>query len=392
MGNDVSVIFLDSAPIGANRRPVKLLDGVANLEWRTHYFATRASSAIRLAWDRMRRLCLQARFAATGVLSAGALSTRAFGLERALFEADADIYLAHNSETLLPAYNAARRRAAQLMFDSMEFHSDMGEEQSALEQRMTRELEKAVLLKCRLILASSAQVADALAQEYGIPRPLPLDNVPPIEPELPVKPASGLALYWRNSVVALGHRGLDEVFVALTSLPVDVTLHLQGRMPLDGGARLKSRIAELRLTPRVVFHPPYAPEDAVKEAARHHVGLCLERKGCRNHELTTSNKIFDYHMAGLVVVASDLPGLRGVLERSHGGLLFRPGSPKDLVERISRLRDDANLRQTLARNAREFALCEGNREREREKFVAVFEEICGQQRKNLERPDTADEL
>jgi glycogen(starch) synthase len=233
------------------------------------------------------------------------------------------------------------------------------------------------LAKCKLIFTSSDQIADALAAEYGIARPLPLYNVPPIETEIPAKPDNGLALYWRNAVVGLGQRGLDEALVALTKLPADVMLHLQGRMPIDSGAALKSRIATLGLDERVIFHLPYMPDDAVEEAAKHHVGLCLERRGIRNQELTVSNKIFDYHMAGLAVVASDLPGLRSLIERSHGGLLFEPGSADDLAEKILALHNDRTLLKRYAQNARDFALREGNREREMEKFARVFQETCG---------------
>jgi glycosyltransferase involved in cell wall biosynthesis len=256
----------------------------------------------------------------------------------------------------------------------MEFHSDMGDGQSSLEKKLTNAIERRVLPECALVLASSEQVANALALQYGISRPLALYNVPPVEAEIPVKSQKGLALYWRNAVVGLGQRGLDEALVALTKLPKDVTLHLQGRMPMDGGAELKLRVARLKIESRVLFHEPYAPENAVREAAQYHIGLCLERKGNRNHDLTVSNKIFDYHMAGLAVIASDLPGLRGVVERSRGGLLFQPGSAEDLAKQISRLREDISLRQSLASNAREFALREGNREHEMKKFAVAFRE------------------
>ena len=378
-GLGADVVFVDSAPYGVERRPVKALEGFSNLTWLTHQYATRASRPLRLALDRALQRLQQFLFACTGKVSAGALSTRAFGLERMLRRIEADFYLAHNAETLWPAYCAAQARGARCMFDSMEFHSDMGDGQSPLERKLTRKMERFVLPKCALVLASSAQVATALAEEYGIALPLALDNVPPVEESLPPKPVQGLALYWRNAVVGLGQRGLDEALVALTQLPGDVTLHLQGRMPADGGTELKARIAALGLVSRVNFHPPYAPEDAVKNAARHNVGLCLERRGCRNHELTVSNKIFDYHMAGLAVIASDLPGLRQVMERSGGGMLFTPGSAEDLAAKIRQLHGEPALLEKLAANARAFALREGNREAERKKFVAAFNEVCARE-------------
>jgi len=369
------VFFVDCAPGGAARRPVKAFENLPNLVWQTHYFSTRAGGPFRLARDRAGAGLARFWFKLSGAVVPAALSSRVIGMERTLREIKADIYLAHNIETLLPAYRAASQRGALVMFDSMEFHSDMGESQTALERELVRAVEKICLPKCALVLASSPQLADALATEYRIDRPLPLNNTPPVAQELPAK-AAGFNLYWRNAVVGLGQRGLDDALVALTNLPVEISLHLQGRMPADGGAALKTRIAELNLTSRVVFHPPYAPEDAVKEAARHTVGLCLERKVNRNHDLTVSNKIFDYHMAGLAVIASDLPGLRGVMEASKGGLLFTPGSIEDLTAKILMLYRDPVQLGRFAQNARAFALRDGNLEKEMKVFIRVFERVC----------------
>ncbi len=376
LGTGVEVVFVDSAPAGAGRQPVKALEGFPNLAWQTHYFTTRTGNPVRLAGERIWQRLAQVLYRFGGPMVPAALSTRAIGLECMLRATAADIYLAHNIETLLPAFRAAQSQGALVMFDSMEFHSDMGDSQTAVERAIVRSVEKKCLPGCALLLASSTQVADALAAEYGLSCPLPLDNAPLIEKELPPKSDKGLQLYWRNAVVGLGQRGLDEALLALTKLPVDVTLHLQGRMPVDGGAALRARIAELKLEDRVIFHPPYLPEDAVRVAARHHVGLCLERKANRNHELTTSNKIFDYHMAGLAVIASDLPGLHGVIERSGGGLLFAPGVVNDLTAKIQMLYRDTPLRAQLAGKARAFALSEGNRENEMKKFAAAFADVC----------------
>ena len=179
-------------------------------------------------------------------------------------------------------------------------------------------------------------------------------------------------LYWRNAVIGFGQRGLADALTALTTLPNDVTLHLQGRLASDGGKELRDRIAALGLKDRVFIHGPYGPPDAVAVASPYCVGLCLERSGVRNHELTVSNKMFDYFMAGLVVIASALPSLRAVIERSDGGLCFRPGDPTDLAAKILQVRNDRMLRLRLARNARNFATATGNRERETTRFQEGF--------------------
>ncbi len=376
LGLDFEVVFIDAAPFRQPTSPVTVLKKYSNVVYQTHRFASRTRSPIRLAVDRLRCFCARIWFKASGHLSASAFSTRAVGLKKALARAAADIYIAHNIDTLLPAAAAASRRGALLMFDSMEFHGDMGDGQSTLERQLVHDVERRYLPKCCLIFSSSDQIADALVGEYGIPRPLPLYNVPPREENLIWKPQRGLALYWRNAVVGLGQRGLGDALVALTKLPSDIFLHLQGRMPADGGSNLRSRIADLGIQSRVIFHKPYSPENAVREASQYHVGLCLERAGIRNHELTVSNKMFDYHMAGLAVISSDLPPLRRVLAKSNGGLLFSPGSADDLADKIAMLYNDRDALKAFAINARRFAMTEANRETEMKKFSAAIVEAC----------------
>ncbi|MBD2193877.1 MULTISPECIES: glycosyltransferase [Calothrix] len=378
LGSEFEVTFIECASMGESASYLKQLDKIPNIKLRTHFYPHRKSSIIALLLNRLWNRTAQMLFQAFELLLPAAFSTNVIGLEQILNEVQADIYLAHNIDTLLPCAQVAKRLGALLMFDSMEFHADMGDSQTKLEQKMIRTLESKWLSNCKLVLASSEQMADEIAKEYGIRRPLPLYNVPSIEPSLPPKNTKQFTLYWRNSVIGLSQRGLDEALLALSQLPEDITLHLQGRLPLDGGKALKTRIAKLNITQRVIIHPPYLPEEAIKMAATYTIGLCLERKGVRNHDLTVSNKMFDYMMAGLSVIASDLPGLRHIIERSNGGLLFEAGSADDLAKQIMTLYNNRSYLQELSTNARNFALSEGNWRVEMEKLTQAFSVICDQ--------------
>ena len=373
IGDKLEVIFVDSAPRGITPRPVKVFEGGGNLLWQTHFYSNRAFNPCRLLLDRIAEGILRSAYCLCRKTHPATMSSRMLGFERLLEKTQADIYFGHNIDTLLPICRVARKRRARVMFDSMEFHSDMGDTQSATDKAIIRSIERQCLPQCALVLASSDQVADALVQEYGIGRPVPVYNMPAYEPSLPVKKRRVFALYWRNSTIGLGERGLDDALLSLVNLPAEITLHLQGRLSFDQGAAVKARIAELGISRRVFLHDPHQPDDAVKEAARYTVGLCLERGNNRNHELTVSNKIFDYHMAGLATVASDLSGLRSVIERSGGGLLFEPGSARDLTAKILCLYRNPELLMRLSENARTFAKTEGNREAEIKKFIAAFE-------------------
>ncbi|MBE9219648.1 glycosyltransferase [Dolichospermum flos-aquae] len=378
IGSEFEVTFVECTPMGQLPSSLKILETLPNLKLRTHFYPQRKSGFIALLINRVKKRISQILFQFFGILLPEAFSTNVIGLEKLLNEVKGDIYLAHNIDTLLPSAKVSQELGALLMFDSMEFHSAMGDSQTTLEQQMTRVLESKYLPNCSLVITSSEEIADALVQEYGISRPLPLYNVPRIEPSLPPKETENFTLYWRNSVIGLGQRGLDEALLALLQLPKDITLHLQGRQPIDGGERLQNRIAELDITERVIFHPPYLPEEAINMATPYSVGLCLERKGIRNHDLTVSNKMFDYMMAGLSVIASDLPSLRHIIDKSKGGLLFEAGSAADLAKQIMILYNNRSLLQDLSTNARNFALSEGNWEFEMHKFIQTFKVVCNQ--------------
>ncbi len=369
---DADIVFVDIAPAGAARAPDPMLLKASKPKRLTLEFPTRAASPVRLAGRKLATRLGRAAFSATGVVNESIFGDKAQGLARALRGVAADVYIAHNIETLWPAINAAKSSGGSVVFDCMEYYSDMGDSQHPVEARAARVIEGRCLSSCALVIASSDELADVLAAEYSIARPLPAYNVPPRASGLPPRKGGGLNLYWRNSVVGFGQRGLEDALAALVQLPEDVRLYLQGRLPADGGRELNERVAAMGLRDRVFVLPPYAPEEAVQQAAPFDVGLCLERRGPRNHDLTVSNKMFDYHMGGLAVIATDLPGLASVIRRSRAGLVCEPGDPASLVSAIGQLRSSPERLTEMQSNARRFAMEEANLELELEKIAAAL--------------------
>lgn len=369
------VCFIDAAPCGV---PASASDrdlGVAVTHRRTLRFPYRGGCPLRWMLRRASQQLQRALFRVRGHLSVGLLSGRVSSLERCLVQERADLYFAHNIDTLLPAFRAAQRCRALLVFDCMEYYSAMGEGQSALEARIAAAIERACLPGCALLTASSREVAAEYRKAYGATRTLAIYNKPPRSGPHEKPATNGLRLYWRNAVLGLGQRGLDEALQAMTRLPADVVLCLQGRLPTDGGRALRARIEALGLQGRVQIKPPFAPGEAVKEAALHDVGLCLERGGIRNHELTVSNKLFDYMMAGLAVVVSDLPGLAAVVREAGVGGLFRPGDVESLASVVKDLYMDRDRLAEQSARARAYALETGNAELEMQALTGAIAKL-----------------
>lgn len=66
------------------------------------------------------------------------------------------------------------------------------------------------------------------------------------------------------------------------------------------------------------------------------------------------NVLLEAMAAGIPVIASDIEGVRELIENDVNGVLFEPGNSRELSLRIKQLRDDLNLRYRLAKKAREF--------------------------------------
>lgn len=344
----------------------------ARLSRHRRTFPTRRSNLVAWAANKTHVAAARARWHLLKQVSPAVFGIGAVSLAPMLLRTPAHVYIAHGIDTLLPVTMAAGRYRAKIVFDSMEYYSDMGGNQTNAEIAATRALQASALRECALVFTASDEIADALVRDYAIGRPVPLYNTPMTERELPPKNSNEFSLYWRNYQIGFGQRGLEDALVALSMLPSDIKLYLQGKMPVDGGAELRSRITKFGLKNRVVIKPPFRSDQAVRQAAPHTVGLCLERRGPANHEYTVSNKLFDYMMGGLAVVSADLKGLQSVIKRSGGGVLFEPGRPQSLAAVILELYQDRERTRILGENARAFALTEANNEIDMIRFVTNF--------------------
>ena len=359
---NTEVLFVDCVPAGAQSPEVTDFASLANVRRHTVRFAWRGGRRLTLAAEKAYQVLSQTRFSLTGRPSTAAFSTRSIELRRYLLGTKANLYGGFNIDALLPVSSAARKYRVPWFFDCQEYYSDMSHEQSENERAMIRTAEREFLPHCNLVLAATPQIAGRLELDYGLKGVLPLDNAPPLDPG-PFPPPSGqFSLYWRNGVLDLGGRGLEQVFRAMALLPEEIVLYIQGRLPRDGAGRGEALMRELGIQNRVVTLPPYAPNQAIQMAAPHLIGLCPEQLIGENLNLTSSNKLFDYMMAGLAIVASDTAGLRDVIRRSRAGLLFPAGDPGAMADCIQRLYANRGELADLRQRARAFAQAEGNLE------------------------------
>jgi glycosyltransferase involved in cell wall biosynthesis len=126
---------------------------------------------------------------------------------------------------------------------------------------------------------------------------------------------------------------------------------LEGQLPNDVAVRIDVR-------------DPVPPDEVVTALHGHHVGLLFDRPLTRNAELSAPNKLYEYLMAGLAVVAPDLRGLRW-LRAEELGVLFEPGSANSFGAALEALAADPERLAELRANARKAAVERYNAEAQR---------------------------
>jgi glycosyltransferase involved in cell wall biosynthesis len=263
----------------------------------------------------------------------------------------------HDVNTLPTSWLAARLSGARLVYDAHEISTDREGYQSV--RKAVGWVEKRLMPRADATITTTEARARFFARAYRIALPLVLQNRPRRQavPRLgrDLRAELRLAHDWPIIIYQGGlqsGRGLERLVTVAASLPASY-LVLVGGGRLEGD--LKQRVADLDAGNRIHFVPKVDLKELLAYTRGADIGVQPIENTCLNHYTTDSNKLFEYLMCGLPVVASDMPEIRKVVEAGECGLLVPPGSSADLAAALSRLIEDGELRRRLAANAQEAA-------------------------------------
>jgi glycosyltransferase involved in cell wall biosynthesis len=257
----------------------------------------------------------------------------------------ADLYIAHTPQALPAAALAARRRGALLAFDSEDLHlGEVREDQrDALPSRLLGFLEQRYITRCSYVSAASENIAQALATHYGISPPLAVHNTFPwadrdkLDHQRRDREGEQPSLYWYSQIVGLD-RGIQDAIRAAGIVGRPLQLHLRGDVSREVRGELERLARSQAPSLRLFFHDKLPPDQLLSRCAEHDIGLALERGERLNYELTVTNKVFSYLLAGLCVAASDTLGQRCVLAQTPGaGFLYPIGNHELLAQGLREL-------------------------------------------------------
>jgi len=265
-------------------------------------------------------------------------------LKRAAFGEQADLYIAH-SEPAMAVCVDLHRAGRRVGIDMEDWFSEdlLPEARRTRPLRLLHSLERILLVEGAFASCPSRAMSDSLTLAYNCPAPTVIYNAFAWEERQSLarlrhdrRDRKLPSIHWFSQTLGPG-RGLEELFGALPLISTPVEIHLRGQLAEGFERCLLSKIPH-EWHHRVFFHGLVPNAELLQCIAEHDIGFAGEQHYCRNKELTVSNKILLYLLAGLAVVASDTLGQREVADRAKGAVFAYPaGDARALAAALNTL-------------------------------------------------------
>ncbi|KER10155.1 MAG: hypothetical protein HY22_06630 [[Candidatus Thermochlorobacteriaceae] bacterium GBChlB] len=257
----------------------------------------------------------------------------------AVLSIDAEFYCAEDVFSLPVAARAAARRRATLLYDSRELFFALAQlKDKRLKQTVWSSIERRYISRAR-VFTSGELDSQALAERYHIPVPTTIYNYPAfreiqrnqsLREKLNLSSDRVLLIY--QGILTEG-RGISKSLDALKKLDERFVLVLIG----DGDLRqsIEKKITEMNLSSRAFVLGRVPHGELLNLTASADIGLALIEPISESYKLALPNKLFEYVLCSVPVVASNLPAMQKVIDKYRIGITVDADSNEDLTNAIS---------------------------------------------------------
>jgi len=361
-------------------RPAPVPPGIRGTVHRTRYgmaWATLSTGARTALSQTVRYGFRAAKF----VVQAPLRRVRAAALDRRFVRAGlatgAAVWHCHDLNTLAVGVRCKRKRpGTRLVYDSHELATERSRMSQRARRRAGRE-ERRGLRHVDEGIWTTRTRAEYIVRRYGIPFPTLIHNVPEmleveqgwdLHERLGI-PADQRILLYQGSIQEF--RGIEESIEAVTLLErcVLVIIGYGYHRPT-----LEDEVHRRGLDDRVRFFGPIPNDELLYYTASADVGLCVIRGQSLSYRWSMPNKLFEYMMAGIPVVASDFEEMGRVVREEGVGTVCDPDDPQSIAGAVRAIIDDPDA-EARFRAATRVAITRYNWNHEEQKLLALYRRL-----------------
>lgn len=266
-------------------------------------------------------------------------------LRKLVLQHPADLYIAHNLQSLPLAYYAAKKYNSKLGFDAEDFHSGMFSETEAnsINKDVVEYFESKFVNKCDYITSASPGISQAYKSKYKLKNvPVSILNVFPLsmsQKKISMNNDEKLKLYWFSQTIGKD-RGLNDILEAMGKLKkFNIELHLLGKWQNGFKYEFYQKCDYLGIDKnKIFFYSQTYPNQMVDISSKYDIGLALEPSKDINNSIAISNKIFTYMLAGNAIIATKTKGQQEIADRSGEAIkTYEAGDTNSLASLIKEL-------------------------------------------------------
>lgn len=284
-----------------------------------------------------------------------------------------DIYHSNDLNTLPQGYICSKWRFKRkpLIYDSHEVQTS----RTGYDSSIYAKLEQFFIKKMDSMIVENHTRAKYNEFLYGF-YPNVVHNYPFIQNKLEDKridlheilqlPKDEKILLYQGGIQA--GRGLDKLIKAVPMIE-------EGTLVLIGDGRIKpdleKMVKEMDICERVRFLPKVPLGDLPKYTKNAYVGFQVLNNINYNHYSASSNKLFEYMMAGVPVVACNFPEIKRVVEGEETGICIDSHKPEEIANAVNKLLKNPSLRTRYSENSIKASKL-FNWEQEKELFINIY--------------------
>lgn len=262
-----------------------------------------------------------------------------------------DFYSLYVGRILKKKYNS------KLIYDSREIYSALGPLfQSPLKQKILISLERKWLNDVNQIVVSAPKDADYIRDFYKLKQSFEVIlNLPPfkeinntnlIRAKYQIPQNKKILIY---QGMLLPGRGLIPLISALNFLP-DFYICIFGEGPIK--AQLKELAISLNIEKRVIFVGNVNYDELHNWTCSADIGICFIEPISVSYQYALPNKLFEYCMAGIPTLASNLFAIQEIIDNNQiGKAIPLDSSPREIAVAVQEILNNINYYKEQTRSA-----------------------------------------
>ena len=247
-------------------------------------------------------------------------------------------------------------KRAKIYYDSRELFGYLaGLKDKKFKQLFWKLVEKIFIKRADYVIVTGPMDGEFLKKKYNLKNIILLRNLPryyksllklDLHSQLKIDKTKKIILY---QGVLLKGRGIEKIFSVLKMLHNHVFL-------IAGGGEekeiFKQLCVKMDLVDQVYFLGKYTQDELPKVTVSADIGVSLIENLSTSYYYALPNKLFEYIMAEVPVIVSNLPQMKEIIDEYDVGLAIDIDNKNELLSAIKKLTDEKSFYESKKQNCR----------------------------------------